>query len=210
MQAASWSLTAIAVGCMLVNWWAVRRHHAGIEAATKPAVMIALIGVATTADLDPTTLRPWIISALAFGLVGDIALLPQVDRFLAGLAAFFVGHVAYVVAFIVIWSPSAWLLAGTAGLAMLIWRFGVPIDRGLSGDPMRVPVLAYIAVIGALILTASGTGRWPIVLGALAFATSDGLIGTAKFVRPAPDRRVWILVLYHLGQGAIVAGAIVG
>ena len=195
---------------MLVNWWAVRRQHTGVEAATKPAVMIALIGVAMTAELDPTTLRPWIIAALACGLAGDVALLPQIDWFLAGLAAFFAGHVAYVVAFVIIWSSSAWLLAGATGLAVLIWQFGLPIYRGLDGDPIRIPVLTYIAVIGAVILTASGTGRWPIILGALAFAASDGLIGTARFVRPAPERRVWILVLYHLGQSAIVAGTIGG
>lgn len=195
---------------MLANWWAVRGNRSAIEAVTKPSVMIALLGVTVSADLDPASLRPWIVAALAFGLVGDVALLPQVDRFLAGLAAFFIGHVAYVAAFVTIGSPSVWMLVGIAGLAALIWKFGVPIDRGLRGDPMRVPVLAYITVIGVLILTASSTGRWPIVLGALAFAASDGLIGVDKFVRPAPERRVVIIVLYHIGQGAIVAGAIAG
>lgn len=208
MTGVSTVFAALASCCMVTNWWAVRTGRTGVEALTKPSVMLALLGVAFTADLDPTSLRPWIVFALVFGLAGDVALLPQVDRFIVGLGAFLVGHLAYVGAFVAIWSPSAWIVAGVVGLAALIGSFGLPIDRGLRGDPMHAPVLAYIAVIGAMILTASGTGRWPIVVGALAFAASDGLIGIDKFVKPAPERRVWILVLYHLGQGAIIAGTI--
>ncbi|WP_051063115.1 lysoplasmalogenase [Ilumatobacter nonamiensis] len=203
-------LSCIAVVCMLIDWWAVHTDHRSVERFAKPAVMLALIGVTLVADLDPTSLRPWIVGALVFGLIGDVALLPHVDRFLAGLAAFLVGHVLYIAAFVTISSSTPWILVGVVGLAAVVWVFGLPIERALRGEPMRVPVLAYVAVIGAMIIAGSATGRWPIVIGSLAFAASDGLIGVGKFVQPAADRRIPIMTLYHLGQGLIVVGCIAG
>ena len=76
---------AVAIGCMLTDWWSVATRRVRVEAVAKPAVMVALIGVALTGDVDPTSIRPWIVAGLAFGLVGDIALLPRIDRFIVGL-----------------------------------------------------------------------------------------------------------------------------
>jgi alkenylglycerophosphocholine/alkenylglycerophosphoethanolamine hydrolase len=193
---------------MLVDWWAVRSERARVEQIAKPAVMVALIGFAVAADVDPTSLRPWIVAGLVFGLVGDIALLPRFDAFIVGLASFLVGHLAYVIAFATIWSPGLWLIVGAAALIVLITVFGRPIVRSLKGSSLRLPVVAYVAVTGAVILSGSGSGRWLIVIGTLAFAASDGLLGANRFVEPAPERRWIVHALYHSGQAAIVAGAV--
>ena len=84
---------------------------------------------------------------------------------------------------------------------------GRPIERSLRGDALHLPVIAYIAVSGAVVMTGAGTGRALIVLGTLAFAASDGLLGADRFLEPARDRRVWVHVLYQLGQAGIVLGA---
>ena len=202
-------LVAVAIGCMLTDWWSVATRRVRIEAVAKPAVMVALIGVALAGDVDPTSIRPWIVAGLAFGLVGDIALLPRIDRFIVGLAAFLVGHLAYVAAFVLLWSPSAWLVIGTVGLLTLIISVGRPIERSLRSDALRLPVIAYIAVSGAVVMTGSGTGRALIVLGTLAFAASDGLLGADRFLDPTRNRRVRVHVLYQLGQAGIVLGAII-
>jgi uncharacterized membrane protein YhhN len=199
---------AFAIGCMLFDWWSVASRRPTVESAAKPAVMIALIGVAVLGDVDPTSIRPWIVAGLAFGLLGDIALLPRLDRFVVGLSAFLLGHLAYVVAFVLLWSPSAWLVAGAAGLATLVIAVGRPIERSLRTDPLHLPVVAYIAVSGAVVMTGSGTGRALIVAGTLAFAASDGILGADRFLEPTRDRRVWVHVLYQLGQAGIVVGAI--
>lgn len=201
-------LIAVAIGCMLTDWWSVATRRVRVEAVAKPAVMVALIGVALAGDVDPTSIRPWIVAGLAFGLVGDIALLPRIDRFVVGLSAFLVGHLAYVVAFVLLWSPSAWLAAGTMGLLVLVIGVGRPIERSLRGNALHLPVIAYIAVSGAVVMTGAGTGRALIVLGTLAFAASDGLLGADRFLEPTRDRRVWVHVLYQLGQAGIVLGAI--
>jgi alkenylglycerophosphocholine/alkenylglycerophosphoethanolamine hydrolase len=200
---------ATAFACMLIDWWAVRSERARVEQYAKPAVMLALIGFAITADVDPGSLRPWLIAGLQLGLIGDIALLPRFDAFIVGLASFLVGHLAYVVAFTSIWAPGLWLIAGLVGLAALITFYGLPIGRALRGSSLRVPVAAYIGVTGAVIISGSGTGRWLIAIGTLIFAASDGLLGANRFVEPAPQRRWVVHALYHSGQAAIVAGAVV-
>ncbi|MEP1125220.1 MAG: lysoplasmalogenase [Ilumatobacter sp.] len=204
----AWALlAAFAAG---TDWMAVRTGRSRVEGVAKPAVMVALIGLAATADLEPASVRPWIVAALVFGLVGDLALLPQVDRFIVGLGSFLVGHLAYVVAFGLTWDPGPLLAAGAAGLVLLLAWFGRPIERSIRGSSLRVPVLAYVAVTCVVIVAGSGTGRWVIAAGALAFALSDGLLGSDRFVSPRPDRRVWIHVLYHVGQAAIVTGVLAG
>ena len=75
---------------------------------------------------------------------------------------------------------------------------------------MRGPVIAYIGITVAIMLLGTATGRWLVAFGALAFASSDGLLGSDRFVRPAPDRRVVVHLLYHLGQAAILAGFVSG
>jgi len=210
VTAAATICVAMAACCMVVDWWAVATDRRAVEAGAKPAVMIALIGVVLLADLDPGSLRPWLLAGLAFGLIGDVALLPRFDKFLLGLAAFLVGHLSYVVAFAQIWSPSPWLAVGVTGAIGLVIGVGLPIDRALRGRSLRLPVLAYIAVTIAVLISGSGTGRALIAVGTLAFAASDGLLGAGRFLASAPERRVWIHVLYQLGQTAIVLGAISG
>lgn len=200
-------LLVFAAGCMIIDWWSVGVRRQRVEAIAKPAVMIALLGVAITADLDATA-RPWIVAALLCGLVGDIVLLPQVDRFVVGLAAFLVGHLAYSVAFTTLWSPSARLVVGAVGVAALIWTVGRPIERTLRGTALHIPVLAYISVTALVVVTGAATGRVLIIVGTLAFAASDGLLGAGRFLQPSSDLRVGVHVLYQLGQAAIVLGAI--
>lgn len=194
---------------MLVDWSAVRSERARVEQIAKPAVMLALIGFTVAANVDPDSLRPWILAGLVFGLAGDVFLLPRFDAFIAGLASFLVGHLAYVVAFASIWAPGVWLAAGVAGLVALIGFYGLPIGRSLHGSSLRLPVVAYIGVTGAVIISGAGTGRWLIAIGTLAFAASDGLLGANRFVEPAPERRWVVHALYQSGQAAIVAGAVV-
>jgi uncharacterized membrane protein YhhN len=207
MNPAATVLLAIAGGCMLADWWSVVTNRRSVEAVAKPAVMVALLGLAVAGDIDPAA-TPWVIAALALGLAGDIALLPQIDRFVIGLAAFLLGHLAYSVAFATMWSPSGWIAVGAIGVLALVVIVGRPIERALRGRSLRLPVLAYIAVTAAVVITGAATGRPLIVAGTLAFAASDGLLGAGRFLDPPTDRRVWVHVLYQLGQAAIVVGTI--
>jgi len=193
---------------MLIDWWAVRSGRAQVENVAKPAVMVALIGVALAADIDPTSAQPWIVAALILGLAGDVFLLPRVDRFIEGLGAFLLGHLAYLVAFALAWSPGPLAVIGLVGVVVLLRVVGFDIVRSVTSSQLRWPVTAYICVTVAMVLLGTATGRWLVAAGALAFASSDGVLGSDRFVRPAPHRRHVVHILYHVGQAAIVAGFI--
>jgi uncharacterized membrane protein YhhN len=63
-------------------------------------------------------------------------------------------------------------------------------------------------VIGAMVVTAFGTGRPLVAAGALVFMVSDAVLALDRFVRPRSWAPLAVMVTYHLGQGLIVAGAL--
>ncbi len=168
--------------------------------------MVCLIGLALFIDADPGVARWLVIAGLGFGLVGDVMLLPSVDRFLFGLAAFLIGHSFYIAAFSTMDLAMIGVIGGlTAALAVLVY-LGWPIVRSVWGTAMGGPVVTYMVVIAAMVVMATATHRWPIAAGGVLFATSDGLLGLDRFVSPAPQRRVLVHMLYHLGQFGFVLG----
>ncbi len=201
-------LAALAVAALaaLTDWWAVLSMRPAVEAVAKPLVMVAAI-VAAAVGIDDDRVRWFIMIGLGLGLVGDVLLLPALDRFVAGLAAFLVGHLAYVGAFVVVGSRSGWLVAGIGFVALAGPLVGRPIVGGAAAS-LQVPVLAYILVIAAMVSTAVGTAVAPVMIGGVMFAGSDGILGWDRFVTPRSDRRVVVHLLYHGGQLLIVIGSI--
>lgn len=162
----------------------------------------------------------WLVAGLALGAAGDAALAGSGQRrFLAGLVAFALGHLAYVpmLAGLMeagsVGDPVRWgLWAGLAGaamvLVMMLWR---------SLGPMRAAVCLYALIIllmGRLAL-ALPLEPWALVVtaGALAFIVSDAILAVELFrlAQDAPARRwtrhgVWWL--YAGGQSAITLGVL--
>ena len=85
------------------NWFAVARPRRvlALEYVCKPATLVALIFAAGLLDpaADAHTRRVWFVAALVCSLAGDVLLMLPEDLFVPGLAAFLVGHLAYVVGF---------------------------------------------------------------------------------------------------------------
>ena len=93
-----WLLPAVLA---LVEWYAVWRRDRRTQTWAKPAVLIALIVTALVLGATDDAAGIWLLVALVFGLAGDVFLLGESDtRFRLGLAAFLVGHLAYVGSFI--------------------------------------------------------------------------------------------------------------
>jgi uncharacterized membrane protein YhhN len=190
------------------DWWSVWREKPQVEQCAKPAVMIALLVLALSLDADPTASRWLVVIGLLFGLAGDVFLLPQVDKFLAGLGTFLIGHCFYIAAFLMMDLAFIGIIGGLAAGGVLLSYLGWPIIKNVRGGPYGVPVIAYLAVVVALVVVATATHRWPIAAGGVCFAESDGRLGLDRFVRPAPRRRVLVHMLYHLGQAGFVVGLI--
>ncbi len=209
MTYAAWSLFAVVA---LADWVAVARGSKRLEGVFKPAALAALILVAVALGAADSTAGIWLLVALGFGLLGDIALLSDsVPRFKAGLSAFFVGHVAYIVAFLA--APGSQfgnlqgLAAGLAVAAALSYtREVLPRVHAQHGLALAIPVAAYSTVIGVMVFVAFTTGLLLVALGAAVFLASDSILSKDRFVAPLPRGHLMVMVTYHLGQALIVAG----
>jgi uncharacterized membrane protein YhhN len=196
----------------VVDWYAVARADRRTEAWAKPATLGALIVTAVVLGATGSAPGTWLLAALAFGLAGDVFLLGDSDaRFRWGLAAFLVGHLAFLVAFTRLgldpagWAWVAWVVLM---VCLLATRQVAPAALARGGAALAVPVALYTVVIGAMVIVAFDTGEPLIALGATVFAASDSVLAVNRFVRPLAWAPVAVMVTYHVGQALIVAGVL--
>ena len=180
-------------------------------AASACFVALPLVGNAFSSTRHDNGLAVWMMIGLVLGAMGDAALLSHGSTgFLIGLGAFLLGHLAYVVGFTrcldsVAISGATQALAAipvAAGLLALRWLW-----RHL-GD-MRIPVIAYITVISAMMIAAIAVMydstrdapiRYLIGSGATLFFISDLAVARDRFIAPGWRNRAWGLPAYYAGQ----------
>lgn len=210
-------LTLAAALAAIGDWVAVRWRSRPAEYVLKPLVLALLLAAAVELrDQAPTMRWAFVVAALALSLVGDILLMLPGDLFLGGLAAFLVGHLAYVASFNILPPPPAALALGAVVVAAAAVPLYLRLRRGMEERGERNlagPVAVYVAAIGVMVASALATVGRPdwvasrsalAVVGAGLFMTSDALIGWNRFVRPLPWAPVAVMVTYHLAQGALV------
>ena len=208
-------MTAALIGCFAVvavtNWWAVGTDRRPVVIVTKPLATALLVAMAATAGSIDGGARVTLVVAAVCGLLGDVALLFDGEvAFMSGLGSFAVGHAAFVVTAVLVgvtWTTA--LLAVPFLDVLLGWRFlpqTVPGARRAGGPPLMAAVLGYAVVISAMVLTATGTGRWAAAIGAMCFAASDWVLGYNRFVRPVRHAGVIVMVTYHAGQLLLILG----
>ena len=191
----------------LANWWSRYRHSDRIEVWAKPLTTMLVIGVAMAND-SPTGQVATAMIALGLCLAGDIALMPAVDNFVLGLACFLLGHLVFVILFVQYGMPNLALAAVAVVLAgTLSATAGRRIVSGAAATDaaLRVPVMAYLAVISAMTVCGWATGRGWVIAGTTLFVISDTLLGWRQFVRERTWMAVAVMVTYH---GAIVSLAL--
>ena len=206
-----WVVLGAATCVALVDWWAVQRGRRDVERWAKPLTMALLVVAAVVVgDLDGSA-RALLVVGAVFGLVGDVALLSTGESaFLSGLAAFAVGHLAYVGA----GSRSGSTLSGRCRRSSS-WssccrsaspRRTVPGARRAGGTVLMGAVVFYACVIAAMVLSAWGTAAWVAGLGAMLFAASDWVLGHERFAGPLPGGRLAVMIPYHVGQALLIVG----
>ena len=198
----------VATGLAAVtNWWSRVRDDARVEQWSKPLTTLLVIGLALASGAPRDHIVIAVI-ALVFCLAGDIALMPVLDNFVAGLASFLVGHVVFIVLFASMGLHHA-RLAGLAIIlaALLTASAGRIIVLGAAhqNPALRVPVLAYLVVISSMAAFGWATGNWWVVAGSTLFVISDAVLGWRQFVRERPWMALTVMVTYH---GAIAALAL--
>lgn len=215
----------------VADWIAVERGDDDRRRITKPGATLALIAIAAVAGEMAGDARAALVVAVVLCLAGDVFLLGDDDRFfLAGLSAFALGHVAYVITALLVgvsWPRLAWAFPFLAVVLGVQAATGMlPGARRVGGSPMMIAVAVYSAIISAMVITATGTSSWLAAAGAMLFATSDSIIGYHRFAtvdrsdrdgiadaigRGARRRRradLAVMTTYHLGQVLLILGLI--
>lgn len=193
-----------------IDWWAVRFAHSTVEAVAKPSVLVLL--VAAVLGSETSTASLCIAVGLVFSLFGDLLLLPLIDRFVPGLASFWIGHCFFVAGFVIgadSISVVGVVLGALLGGAVMV-LIGRPIVQGASrrDQRLKVPVGSYIVVLVLMLIAGQSTGAVIAASGAGLFAASDAILGWNRFVSPMRHGRLWTHIPYHLGQGLIALWAI--
>ncbi|MCB2129992.1 MAG: lysoplasmalogenase [Rhodobacteraceae bacterium] len=154
---------------------------------------------------------PLIILGLACGAVGDFCLSRDGRRaFLAGMAAFALGHLAYAAAFAQSATGVPIIAPIVIGLLVLSTEFWLAPHTGV----LRWPVRLYGAVIGAMGVAAAAlpSGLHWITAGAGLFILSDILLSLQLFVVRNDSARLWLgrslWPAYWAGQALILFGSL--
>ena len=214
------------VTASLVNLVALSYGNNLVASIAKPLLMPFL---ALTAyfwlkenDVPWSKLSASLISALAFGTIGDIFLMfSGKGFFIAGMAAFFAGHVCYSFVLLKLLKgrkPSGNMrdlgIVAVAVMAMMIlmWvaakqvlSFKLDIAMGLIVFiyALAFPANVYFSAYGTIFYKP----LWITAVGYLFFAFSDGLIGLNVFRGINFDsRHLLVMLTYIVAQAMIVCG----
>jgi uncharacterized membrane protein YhhN len=199
---------AAVAGCLLAE---ARGSVRGVWLA-KPLASAAFLWAALAWGALGSDFGRCFAAGLALCAAGDVLLIPRSSRVAlrAGMAAFGLGHACFALGFASRGAAAgAAALGAAATLALLggAWRW---LRRHLARED-RVPVLLYLAVIGAMLVTASGAaGRGApgaAALGAWLFAASDLAVAQDRFVSRSFASTLWGLPAYYAAQLLIAWGA---
>lgn len=194
------ALATVAVGILILGEW----KTSPIRFVAKPIASLTFIAAGIERGGFDSAYGTILLIGLVLAAVGDVFLLGSTrGSFLAGLISFLLGHVAYVVGFLTLGTNIWWLVGSLAlvvVLAAVILRWlGPHLEEAMKG-----PVLAYVAVISLMVVTAAGAvggGATPWLLaGAIGFFASDLAVARNQFVTQSIANRAWGLPLYYASQ----------
>ncbi|MEO5901368.1 MAG: lysoplasmalogenase [Ilumatobacteraceae bacterium] len=195
----------------LADWWSrlpqQRLLAERVERISKPLTTILVIVLAATADAPGARILVAVV-ALTCCLAGDVALMQPIDNFVAGLAAFLVGHLVFIALFVRLGLNHRGLaVIAAAGGVIVAVAVGRPILLAArqSQPSLTVPVAAYLVVIVSMAVFGWWTGRLWAIIGSTAFVLSDAFLGWQAFVTKRRYLPLVVMITYH---AAIVALAL--
>ena len=200
-----------------INIFAVAKKNKKWEHISKPLLM-PLLAAYFILITYPTSVAWLIFVALLCGGVGDIFLMLE-NKFMQGMSAFLLGHIFYIVAFLLLVNnilkfPIWGFLLFVPVIVILLLIY--PKFKDFLGD-LRIPVHVYLVTIllmhiFAILLLAELSILSPsflfIWLGSILFILSDSLIALDKFNEnlKVPNVAVMIMITYIIGQFLITQG----
>lgn len=206
------------VGRYAQTWWVTFLGVAGahligqlidavpLQQATKP-LLIPLLLAWFLAAAPAGRMRTLVTIALGWSWLGDLGLMGSGETwFLAGLGAFLVAQLVYIVAFwpwrdaSVLRRPAPLAPYVLAPVALLAWLWP-------DLDDLTVPIAVYAVVIVAMAVLATGI-RPSVAVGAALFVVSDALIAVGSLTQlvQLPAHGFWVMATYLGAQALIVRG----
>lgn len=202
-----------ALTCVFAEW----RGHQTLRIASKIAASSAFVAIAAVNGAFDSNYGRLILIALVLSWAGDVMLLSlQSSMLLGGIAAFFLAHLAFAGAFVLLPIDGLRFVIGLLFMTVLaviliswLWqhlksfyKFAVPAYLAAivmmtslaigasSGDGTWLPA------IGAT----SGDSFWLPAIGAITFAASDISVARDRFVERSIVNKTWGLPLYYAAQ----------
>jgi len=201
------AVAAIAGGSLDGPWlWL---HYIG-----KPLATLSILWLAHSAQpAVDARYRRAVLAGLALSLVGDVCLMLPEDRFVPGLVAFLLAHAGYIVAFAPGSSGKARTLAFLVVAAIAAGNLAGLLPR--VDAALKIPVLAYVAVLATMAAFALARAWTPAIaqalprgarlaaMGAVLFMVSDSLLAWDRFAGGVPMPGLLVLSSYWLAQWCI-------
>ncbi len=195
-------------------------EHETVHHLSKPFLMPLLLLYALSALRK---LPGWLVIALLASCLGDSFLMYEARKpvyFVLGLGSFLIAHLAYIILFIKTSEPVSWQLRIKKRgmiLGMLLAYTAVLLALLLPRTgALQIPVVVYAVVLCAMTMTAflrtsSGLSAHALLvaLGSVLFVISDSLLAVNKFVFALPYAPVWIMGTYLTAQYWIVRGMVI-
>jgi uncharacterized membrane protein YhhN len=199
------ALSACALLSAGLTIWSDAKGRRRLYRPLKPLTTVLIIAVAVTATVPvPASYKTLIVAGLAFSLLGDIALVFPERWFTAGLVAFLVAQVLYIMAF----KPGPGHQVST-GFFLPFLLYGLLtffiLAPGLG--PLKLPVLVYIGAI--TIMAGFAAGRFVdqggirtllAFVGAVLFLVSDSVLAYDRFGKKFGGAQIIILGTYFPAQ----------
>lgn len=174
-----------------------------------PLTTLLILLLAATAPQSSGPRYQWsVVAGLLFSLAGDVCLMLPKDLFLAGLLAFLVAHVCYLVAFTADCRFAARLgpfaVCGGIGLVVLV------VLWARLPAALRLPVVLYAGALLAMAAQAASRAvelravpATAAAIGAGLFVVSDTLLAINRFGCDLPASRLLVLGTYFTAQWLI-------
>jgi uncharacterized membrane protein YhhN len=216
---------ALLLGSVVASFLSRQRMATGLRLTSSLALVVAAWSWCLVARATPAVALFALLVALGMtlGLVGDLLLagaLPIEQGFLAGMAAFALGHLAYISAILSQTPQVQWAVEGVALLVGLVGWYAVVFRGGKDAMMLRCAALPYALLLAttaglALGLAIQTPAFLPLALGAALFLLSDLLVAGEQFgnVRfPHSGDAVWLtygpaqtLLVYAVNSALVVA-----
>lgn len=184
--------------------WADYHQHHVLSIIFKPLTMILIISILFSGQIELEGFSFFIFWGLIFSLLGDMMLLKPWYNFELGLAAFLIGHIFYIIAFISYKGMDWDILPLLPLIGFALWLFRM-IKPHLG--KLLIPVGSYMSVI--LLMVWQGIGIWLseknifgllIGSGAFIFCVSDSILAYQRFMRRFKCGNTLILITYYIAQ----------